>query len=139
VEDTPSQLGGNVPIKKKASEQLPPMELAIMQVLWEKGPSTVQEVQEQLAGTPAYTTVQTILNIMTQKGRTRRTLRGKAYVYRAALSRELAMGSAVHDLVERMFGGSVETLLMNLMKTEKVDEETWKRLKRAIAEREEKA
>ncbi len=115
------------------------MELAIMQVLWEKGPSTVQEVQEQLAGTPAYTTVQTILNIMTQKGRTRRTLRGKAYVYRAALSRELAMGSAVHDLVERMFGGSVETLLMNLMKTEKVDEETWKRLKRAIAEREEKA
>ena len=128
-----------MPIKKKASEQLPPMELAIMQVLWEKGPSTVQEVQEQLAGTPAYTTVQTILNIMTQKGRTRRTLRGKAYVYRAALSRELAMGSAVHHLVERMFGGSVETLLMNLMKTEKVDEETWKRLKRAIAEREEKA
>ena len=125
-------------IRKKASEQLPPMELAIMHVLWERGPSTVQEVQAQLEGEPAYTTVQTILNIMAQKGRTKRTLRGKAYVYRAALSRELARGSAVQDLVERMFGGSVESLLMNLTKPEKVDAETWARLRRAIAEREEK-
>jgi len=127
-----------VAIKRKASEQLPPMELAIMQVLWERGPSTVQEVQAQLEGEPAYTTVQTILNIMAQKGRTKRTLNGKAYVYRAALSRELAMGSAVQDLVERMFGGSVESLLMNLTKPEKVDAETWARLRRAIAEKEEK-
>jgi BlaI family transcriptional regulator, penicillinase repressor len=125
-------------IKKKASEQLPPMELAIMHVLWERGPSTVQEVQAELAGEPAYTTVQTILNIMAQKGRTKRTLRGKAYVYRAALSRELARGSAVQDLVERMFGGSVESLLMNLTKPETVDAETWARLRRAIAEKEEK-
>ena len=125
-------------IRKKASEQLPPMELAIMQVLWERGPSTVQEVQAQLEGEPAYTTVQTILNIMAQKGRTKRTLRGKAYVYRAALSRELARGSAVQDLVERMFGGSVESLLMNLTRPETVDAETWARLRRAIAEKEEK-
>jgi BlaI family transcriptional regulator, penicillinase repressor len=95
-------------------------------------------VQAELAGEPAYTTVQTILNIMAQKGRTKRTLRGKAYVYRAALSRELARGSAVQDLVERMFGGSVESLLMNLTKPETVDAETWARLRRAIAEKEEK-
>jgi predicted transcriptional regulator len=125
-------------IRKKVNEQLPPMELAIMHVLWERGPSTVQEVQVSMAGEPAYTTVQTILNIMAQKGRTKRTLRGKAYVYRAALSRELARGSAVQDLVERMFGGSVESLLMNLTKPETVDAETWARLRRAIAEREEK-
>ncbi len=125
-------------IRKKASEQLPPMELAIMHVLWEKGPSTVQEVQAQLEGEPAYTTVQTILNVMTRKGRAARVLDGKAYVYRAALAREAAMGSAVRDLVERMFGGSVEGLLMNLMKSETMDDETWARLRRAIAEREEK-
>ena len=125
--------------KKKLTEQLPPMELAIMHVLWEQGPSTVQEVQAQLEGEPAYTTVQTILNIMVQKGRAKRTLRGKAYVYRAALSRDLAMGSAVQDLVERMFGGSVESLLMNLVKQEKVDQKTWARLRRAIAEQEDKA
>jgi predicted transcriptional regulator len=125
--------------KAKASDQLPPMELAIMHVLWDKGPSTVQEVQAQLEGDPAYTTVQTILNVMVQKGRSKRTLRGKAYVYRAALSQELAMGSAVQHLVERMFGGSVESLLMNLVKQEKLDQKTWARLKQAIAEREEKA
>jgi predicted transcriptional regulator len=125
-------------IKKKASSQLPPMELAIMNVLWDKGPSTVQEVQAQLEGKPAYTTVQTILNTMVKKRRTHRTLQGKAYVYRPVLSRELAMGSAIRDLVERMFGGSVETLLMNLLKTEKVDDETLRRLRRAIAEREER-
>ena len=123
--------------RKQQSAQLPPMELAIMHVLWEKGPSTVQEVQTRLEGKPAYTTVQTILNTMTKKGRTKRTLNGKAYVYRPVLSRELAMGSAIRDLVKRMFGGSVEALLMNLMETEKLDDETWKRLRLAIEEREE--
>lgn len=123
--------------RKQQSAQLPPMELAIMHVLWEKGPSTVQEVQARLERKPAYTTVQTILNTMTKKGRTKRTLNGKAYVYRPVLSRELAMGSAIRDLVKRMFGGSVEALLMNLVETEKLDDETWKRLRLAIEEREE--
>jgi BlaI family transcriptional regulator, penicillinase repressor len=124
--------------KKKPGAQLPPMELAIMNVLWDRGPSTVQEVQAQLAGKSAYTTVQTILNTMVKKRRTHRKLQGKAYVYHPVLSRELAMGSAIRDLVERMFGGSVETLLMNLLRTEKLDDETFERLRRAIAERENK-
>ncbi len=122
--------------RRKASQQLPPMELAIMNVLWDNGPCNVQEVQSRLSGTPAYTTVQTILNTMEKKGRTKRTLNGKAYIYRAALSRDLAMGSALKDLVDRMFGGSVESLLMNLIKTEHVDDATFKRLRKAISEQE---
>ena len=118
--------------KKKLSEQLPPMELAIMHVLWEQGASTVQEVQEKLEGAPAYTTVQTILNVMAKKKRVSRKLQGRAFVYRAALEQEKAMGSAVQDLVERMFGGRVEALLMNLVKTEKVDAKTLARLKKVI-------
>ncbi len=55
--------------RKQVSEVLPPVELAMMQVLWAQGPSTVQEVQERMEGEQAYTTVQTILNIMVQKGR----------------------------------------------------------------------
>jgi predicted transcriptional regulator len=121
-----------VAFKKKPSEQLPPMELAIMHVLWEQGASTVQEVQEKLEGEPAYTTVQTILNVMAKKGRAKRKLQGRAFVYRAALEREKAMGSAVQDLVERMFGGRVEALLMNLVKTEKVDAKTLARMKKVI-------
>ncbi|HTF61692.1 MAG TPA: BlaI/MecI/CopY family transcriptional regulator [Edaphobacter sp.] len=120
---------------KKASKQLPPMELAIMQVLWKRGPSSVQAVRAQLTGDPAYTTVQTILNTMEKKGRTKRTLEGRAYIYRASLSREMATGSAIKDFVERMFGGSVEGLLMSLVKTDQVDAATLKRLERAIAKR----
>ena len=125
--------------KKKPAQQIPPMELAIMHVLWENGPSTVQQVQERLEGEPAYTTVQTIMNTMEKKGRTKRTLKGKAFVYRASLNRDVAAGGAVRDLVNRVFKGSVEGLLMNLIKTEQVDENTLERLKRLIAEKEEKA
>lgn len=122
--------------KKQASEQLPPMELAIMHVLWDNGPSTVQEVQTHLEGDPAYTTVQTILNTMEKKGRTKRQLRGKAYVYRASLSRDVALASAVRDLIQRTFQGSVEGLLMNLVKTEQVDARTLRRLNRLLTEKE---
>lgn len=125
--------------KRKPNPQLPPMELAIMHVLWENGPSTVQEVQARLEGESAYTTVQTIMNTMERKGRVKRTLKGKAYVYRAALAQEVAMGGAVRDLVQRVFRGSVEGLLMNLVKTEQLDGETLERLKKLMAERERKS
>jgi BlaI family penicillinase repressor len=123
--------------RKKPSEQIPPMELAIMNVLWDNGPSSVQEVQTKLAGKSAYTTIQTTLNTMEKKGRTKRTLEGRAYVYKAAISREIAMKSAVRDLVDRMFSGSVESLMMNLAKAENIDEATFERLRKVIASREE--
>jgi BlaI family transcriptional regulator, penicillinase repressor len=113
------------------------MELAILHVLWEDGPSTVQHVQERLPGDPAYTTVQTIMNTMEKKGRTARKLTGKAFVYRAAVNQDVAAGGAVRDLVDRVFKGSVEGLLMNLVKTDQVDRKTLKRLKLLVAEKKE--
>jgi predicted transcriptional regulator len=123
--------------KARPAPQIPPMELAIMHVLWENGPSTVQQVQERLRGEPAYTTVQTIMNTMEKKGRTKRKLTGKAFVYRAAVDQDVAAGGAVRDLVDRVFKGSVEGLLMNLVKTDQVDKKTLKRLKLLVAEKEE--
>lgn len=123
--------------RKRSAEQIPPMELAILHVLWESGPSTVQQVQKRLEGEPAYTTVQTIMNTMDQKGRTKRKLKGKAFVYSAAVERDVAEGGVVRDLVERVFRGSVEGLLMNLVKTKQLDQKTLERLKREIAMREE--
>jgi BlaI family transcriptional regulator, penicillinase repressor len=121
--------------RRKLSEQIPPMELAIMNILWDQGPASVQEVQTRLHGDSAYTTVQTTLNTMEKKGRTRRTLYGRAFVYEAAIPREAAMKSAVRDLVDRMFSGSVESLMMNLVKTENVDEATIERLRKVVARR----
>lgn len=123
-------------LRKKQADQIPPMELAIMNVLWEHGPSSVQEVQARLPGEQAYTTVQTTLNTMERKGRTKRTLQGRAYVYKAAIRQEAAMKSAVRDLVDRMFSGSAESLLMNLIETENIDEATFERLRKTVPDRE---
>jgi predicted transcriptional regulator len=103
------------------SEGMTPLELKIMQVLWRLGPSPVQAVQQELAGELAYTTVQTMLNVLERKGRVTRRLRGRAYDYRAAVTEEKTLGTAVADLVDRMFGGSPEELVMSLVKSRQLD------------------
>ena len=122
---------------RKSPSQLTPLELRIMQVLWENGASTVQAVQEKLPGELlAYTTVQTMLNVLQRKGRVKRKLLGKAYEYRAVLSRERALREAAGDLLERMFGGSVDALLMSLVKNRQIDAKKLAELQQLIDEQE---
>jgi predicted transcriptional regulator len=123
---------------KKDSQQLTPLELRIMQVLWERSPANVQVVQEGLSEELAYTTVQTMLNVLQRKGHVKRKLVGRAYEYAPVKSREVALGSAVGDLLERMFGGSVEGLLMNLVQTRQVDAEKLAELAKRVAKAEAK-
>jgi predicted transcriptional regulator len=120
--------------RKKAPDSLTPLELQIMQVLWREGPGNVQHVQKNLpAGTDlAYTTVQTMLNVLQRKGRVRRTLNGRAFDYRAVVSEEKILGQAVRDLVERMFGGSSEELVMSLIKSREIDLERLAELSRQM-------
>lgn len=124
--------------RRKGSKGLTPLELQIMQVLWHKGPSNVMEVQTNLslASELAYNTVQTMLNILQRKGRVRRTLRGRAYVYRAVATKEAVLSQAVRDIVERMFGGSSEELVMSLIKTRQVDPKRIADLTRNLAAQE---
>jgi predicted transcriptional regulator len=98
-----------------------PLELKIMQVLWRLGPSAVQAVQQELEGELAYTTVQTMLNVLQRKGHVTRRLSGRAFEYRAAVTEEKTLGTAVADLVSRMFGGSPEELVMSLVKSRQLD------------------
>lgn len=100
---------------RRKSEQMTPLELEIMQVLWETGPATCQTVQRQLKRELAYTTVQTMLTVLLRKGRVKRVLKDKAYVYRSAVSRKKFTGHAVRELIDRLFGGSAEGLVMNLV------------------------
>lgn len=118
---------------KKESPALTPLELEIMQVLWHAGPSNVQSVQELLGGNLAYTTVQTMLNVLHRKGKVKRTLNGRAFEYQAVLSKEKALNHAVGDLIERMFGGSAEDLVMSLMKTDQIRPEQLVDLSRKLA------
>ncbi len=109
--------------RKKTPDVLTPLELEIMQVLWARGASNVQAVQDELEGDPplAYTTVQTMLNVLHRKKKVRRKLRGRAYEYQAIVTHEVASGHAVKDMLDRMFGGSVDGLLMNLVKSRQLD------------------
>ena len=129
---SPNALGGTKALSRQKA-QLTPLELQIMSALWDNGPSTVQAVQEHLPGDRlAYTTVQTMLNILEKKGRVKRKLIGKAYEYRPLLSREKAVRDALGDLMDRMFGGSVEALVMSLVKSRQLDAATFSRLQQMI-------
>ena len=115
---------------------LTPLELEIMNVLWDHGPATVSEVQPQLKGGLAYTTVMTMLNVLLRKKKVKRVQDGRAFRYRPAVSRQRATGSAVEDLLKRMFGGSAEALLMTLVETRNLDSRDLERLSKLVAEAE---
>ena len=117
---------------RKKSEHLTPLELEIMKVLWELGPSNVQTVLKQLNRGHAYTTVQTMLGVLHRKGKVTRTLKDKAYFYKPAVSRREVIGKAVGDLVERMFGGSAESLVMSLVETRHLTPEKLSRLQKLV-------
>jgi BlaI family penicillinase repressor len=97
------------------------LELRIMQAVWKRGGGTVSEVQSELDPPLAYTTVQTMLNILERKGKLKRELEGRAYVYAAKVTEAKALGQQLRDLVDRMFGGSSEELVMSLLKTRQID------------------
>jgi BlaI family transcriptional regulator, penicillinase repressor len=118
---------------RRAKTRLTPLELQIMEALWANGPSTVQSVQDRLLGDRlAYTTVQTMLNILERKGRVKRKLLGKAYEYRPVLSRDKAVHEAVGDILDRMFGGSVEALLMTLVKSRQLNADRLAKLQQLV-------
>lgn len=120
-------------MKDKTNQTLTPLELEIMQVLWEHGASTVSEVIPKLKAELAYTTVQTMLMVLLRKGKVKRTQEGRAFRYRPVVSRERASGSAVEDLVRRMFGGSAEALLMAMVDTRQISAKELERLARKVA------
>src|ERR1700744_4716852 len=106
---------------KREKNALTKLELQIMQVIWRRGPSNVSSVQEGLEQSLAYTTVQTMLNILERKGKLKRELRGRAYIYSATITEAKALGQGVRDLIDRMFGGSSEELVMSLLKNGQID------------------
>jgi BlaI family penicillinase repressor len=115
------------------NQTLTPLELEIMQVLWQAGPCTVAEVQPKLQAQLAYTTVQTMLNVLLRKKKVKRVQEGRAYRYRPVVSRERATGNALSDLVTRMFGGSSEALLMAMVDTQQISAEELARIAQKLA------
>jgi predicted transcriptional regulator len=106
---------------EREKDTLTKLELQVMQVVWRQGAANVSAVQAGLEQKLAYTTVQTMLNILHRKGKLKRKLKGRAFEYSAVVSEANVSGHAVRDLIDRMFGGSSEELVMSLIKTRQID------------------
>jgi predicted transcriptional regulator len=92
-------------------------ELAILRVLWERGPSTVRQVHDALARErpAAYTTALKLLQIMTEKGLVRRDETDRTHIYHPRLSEEQTQRQLIRDLLDRAFGGSASKLVMQAL------------------------
>ena len=113
-----------MPRRKNGEQGLTPLELEIMSVLWETGPANVQTVQAHFKSRElAYTTVQTMLNVLHRKGKVARRLVNRAYYYAPVLSRQHAVTQAVGEMLDRFFGGSADSLVLNLVKTRQLTPE----------------
>ena len=92
-------------------------ELAILRVLWERGPSTVRQVHDVLSRDrpTAYTTALKLLQIMTEKGLVRRDETDRTHIYHSRLSEEQTQRQLIRDLLDRAFGGSASKLVMQAL------------------------
>ncbi len=122
--------------EKPSRPVLTKLELQIMQVIWRNGASTVTAVQQALPQDLAYTTVQTMLNILHRKGKLKRELHGRAFAYSATVTEAKASTHALRDLIDRMFGGSSEELVMSLIKSRQIDSKKIAELTRRLEEEE---
>ena len=122
-----------MPRRKNSDPSLTPLELEIMNVLWEIGPANVQTVQSAMKSRElAYTTVQTMLNVLHRKAKVKRQLKDRAYVYRPVLSRQKAVTQAVGDMLDRFFGGSADSLVLNLVEARRLTPEKLAQIQKLV-------
>ena len=112
---------GLIAMQKNEPPRPTDAELGILRVLWQRGPSTVRDVQESLneSRPTGYTTVLKMLQIMTEKGLVRRDEQQRAHVYEAQFAQQQTQRQIVGDLLNRVFDGSASNLLMHALATKK--------------------
>lgn len=116
-----------------AHPRLTTCELELMDVLWTRGESTVQEVRNALQRPLAYTTVMTMLSILEgKKGVLDRTRCGRAYVYKPVVSRDDVSRTVLGELRQCLFSGSLPSLVLNLLQNESLSSADVEQLKDAI-------
>jgi predicted transcriptional regulator len=125
-------------VPPKQSVTLTEAELRIMDVLWRKGPATVQQVLEGLSAKPAlaYNSVLTTVRILEKKGYLKHAKDGRAHIYEPQIHRNEATRSEIRHLVSRFFGNSHEALVLNILEDDGIEESELKRL-RGLLERSE--
>src|SRR5687767_7276301 len=109
-------------------------EADIMQVLWDHGPSVVNEVKDRLHDELAYTTVLTILRTLEQKGYVKHEEEGRVHRYSAAVKETAARKSALRHLTGKLFKGSAELLFTHLVSDQKLSKQQIERMRALLAD-----
>ena len=118
----------------RKSSTLTEAELRLMEVLWQKGTATVQQVMESLdeESPLAYNSVLTTIRILEKKGYVKHQKDGRAHAYTPLVEREEATRSEIRRLVNRFFGNSHELLVLNILKDQSVDAAELQRLRKML-------
>ena len=117
--------------------QLGRMQFRIMQVLWDHGRANAREITEVLSGSEpvAHSTVQTLLRQLEAKGAVGHEESGRTFVFFPRLKEDKVKRTAAHDLLERVFGGNVGSLVSHLLKNERLSRSELDELQRLIEQR----
>lgn len=107
-------------------------ELAILRILWSRGPSTVRQVAELLGKDTGYTTALKLMQIMAEKGLVVRDESARTHVYEAAYTEDQTQRQLVTDLLDRAFGGSAAKLVMQALSTKKASPEELAEIRRLL-------
>jgi len=114
-------------------------ELAILGVLWQRGPSTVRDVHDALGSARSdavgYTTVLKLLQIMAEKKLVKRDTRARTHVYATAVSEATTRNQLLSDLVDRAFGGSSLALVLQALSTTRATPAELEQIRRLLDER----
>ncbi|MBC8086907.1 MAG: BlaI/MecI/CopY family transcriptional regulator [Phycisphaerae bacterium] len=110
-------------------------ELDIMAVLWARGPSTAAEVRTELTDEITHNTVQKMLSILEEKGHVAHVEEGRMHRFHALVAREEAGTSAFRRLVDKMFAGSAEALLLHFVRDERLTRDDLERARGVLSAR----
>lgn len=113
-------------------------ELAILNVLWQNGPATVRQVHDALRGDDStrYTTTLKQMQVMTEKGLVERDDSKKSHVYSAAIEETGTKTTLVGGVIDRVFDGSVQKMVLHALEARDIDAEELKAIKRLLVARE---
>jgi len=122
---------------KSGKPVLTDQELEIMKIVWQRGSATVREVYEEMLRRRkiAYTTVMTMMGILEQKGRLKKTEDGRAFVYTPTEPQTKVVGSMVQEFVRRVFNGSAQPLLVHLVENLDADDDQIDEIRKLLREK----
>ncbi len=121
-------------MKNKDHANPTPSELAILQILWNDGPSTVKQIHEKLSEEKdvVYTTILKTMQVMCDKGMLRRTAKGRKHIYQATVDQEETQNALLDRFLDKTFGGSASKLVMRALGNYNASKEELEQIKKFI-------